>query len=85
VWAAIDWELTALTLVLLVLLFVAFVVVMRLRRWRQQDVAAAPTPQQQLEQYQEMLDEGLLEKDEFDRLRQALERRNAGAPPDPPT
>lgn len=74
-WAAIDWELAALAFLLLFLLFVGFVFVMRVRRWLRTEEDNTLSPQQQLDQYRTLLEQGDLGQEEYDRLRLTLERR----------
>ncbi|MFO0969000.1 MAG: hypothetical protein U0793_25895 [Gemmataceae bacterium] len=78
-WAQLDWELILLGLALLVALFAGYWAVRRVRQWRQDDLADRLTPEQQLDQYRELLDQGLLQPQEFERLKTRLQN---APPPD---
>lgn len=87
VWAesTFDLELVLLGASLLVLVFLGFWMVLRVRRWKNEVEAKRLTPQQQLEHYRTLLEEGLLEPQEFEELRQRLAPRSVpGTPPDNP-
>lgn len=85
-WAeGFDWELVLLGTGLLVLLIIGFWMVMRVRRWQNEEQAERLTSAQQLEQYQSLLEEGLLAPEEFEKLRRKLDPSQPGANPPPPT
>jgi hypothetical protein len=68
----LDWELVLIGAGLLVLIFVGFWFVLRIRRWQKEEEADRVTPQQQLDNYRAMMEEGLLEPGEFEKLRKRL-------------
>lgn len=77
-WAqGFDWELLLLGAVLLAVIFAGFWVVLRVRGWQKDQEAERITPQQQLEHYRNLLEDGLLEPQEFEKLKTKL-----GAGPD---
>jgi len=81
---AIDWELAALAVALIALVGLGTAAIVRVRRWWQQP--SQDPVEQQLEIYQTMLDEGLLDPDEFRRIQDRLEGIDpAPAPPPPDT
>lgn len=73
-WAngVLDLELALLGAGLLVLLFIGFWFVIRVRRWQKEDETERVTPQQQIETYRALMEEGLLDPQEFEKLRQRL-------------
>jgi hypothetical protein len=60
----------------------------RVKRWREETVQEdLPSPQQQLDHYQKMVDDGLLDPNEFARIKAHMEKPpapppNASQPPD---
>jgi uncharacterized membrane protein len=75
----LDWELVALIGGLVVLISAGVVLTMKLR------AAARPvgddgTPEQKLEQYQEMLDQGIIDAKEYERIA-SLVRKQSPTPP----
>lgn len=55
----------------------------QMKRWREETAAAAPlTPEQQLEHYQKMVDDGLLDLQDLARIKAQLERKTSEPPPD---
>lgn len=89
-WAeGFDLELALMGAGLLVLIFAGFWVVMRVRDYQKEEQADRLSPQQLLEQYRDMLDQGLLEPQEFEKLQKQLGVRaslppKAAEPPDKP-
>ena len=56
--------------------------ILKVKRWREDEAENAPlTPQQQIEAYQKLVDDGLLDAEEFARIKAQLE---AKAPPSKP-
>src|SRR5262245_22832841 len=81
-WAqGIDLELILLTVALLAVGFAGYWVVVRVRRWSKEEESERLTAQDQLEQYQAMLDEGLLDRGEFDKLKARLGLPGSSVPP----
>lgn len=68
----LDWELVGLGGLLLALLAAGAWTVTWVRNWRKDDDQSTVSPEGQVEQYRLMLEEGLLEPEEFDRLRRRL-------------
>src|SRR5438445_633786 len=78
-----DLELALLLGGLGLLIAVGLIAVIELRRRMTQD-EEDPETLQSLEHYEALRDQGLLDPDEFERIRDLLERRDAGPPPTPP-
>ena len=76
----LDWELVLLGGILLTLLLVSYQVVVLVRGRQRQDEAAVATPSQQLEQYRDLVEQGLLAPEEFDKLKARLSGRKADGP-----
>jgi hypothetical protein len=56
----------------------------RVKRWREEaGNETAVTPQEQLEKFQKMVDDGLLEPDEFARIKERMEAAPAPEPTPP--
>jgi hypothetical protein len=82
-WAqTFDWELVLLGVALLAVLFIGFWVVLRVRQWQKDEEAARLTPQQQLDGYRALLDQGLLEAQEFEKLKARLETKPPASEPE---
>jgi hypothetical protein len=73
-----DLELAGLILGLFVLIATGAVVALRSRSWTKPDVAAPP-PEHSLAHYQDLLEQGLLDRAEFERIRARMQ------PPAPPS
>ncbi len=56
--------------------------ILKVKRWREEDLAdTVMTPEQQLERYQQMLEDGTLDPEEFAQIKTQLEiRLTAGTP-----
>lgn len=70
----LDPELILLALVFVGLVVIGTVVIIRVRRW---SVATDRPPPMCIDDYQRLMDEGLLAPQEFDRIRVMLEKRQA--------
>lgn len=68
----LDWELVGLGGILLVLIALGGWMVSRFRNWREEEKSENLPREQQAEQYRRMLEEGLLEPEEFERLHRRL-------------
>jgi len=80
---AIDWELAALATALIALVGLGTAAIVRVRRWWQQP--SQDPVEEQLETYRTMLDEGLIDPEEFRRIQGRLEGTDPPAPPPPDT
>jgi hypothetical protein len=77
-WAnplAFNWSDSILlpSLGLIVVLLAGAAVIVLLRRWRTQDDEPSASPAEQLAQYRSLYDQGVMSKEEYDRLRAILE------------
>lgn len=68
----LDWELVGLGGLLLVLIALGGWMVGRFRNWREEDKEENLSREEQVEQYRRMLEQGLLEPEEFERLHRRL-------------
>ena len=75
----LDAEMIVLAVALIVTLIAGFYLVMRVRRWRLEDVAK-PTVYDQLQSYQRLQEEGLLQPQELERIKARLEARTRPNP-----
>jgi hypothetical protein len=73
----LEWLLLAIILVGLILLG-AFVIV-RFKRW--QGAERSPPVPTRIEDYRALMEKGLLEAPEFERIRDQLEKKSASPPP----
>lgn len=76
--AGIDWEFAGLILALVVLIGFGIRVTLKLRARATSELTS--TREYSLTEYQEMLEKGLLDRQEFERIRESLMRK----PPTPP-
>lgn len=70
----VDAETDVLALALLVIIGVSFYLVVRVRRWRLEEMEK-PSLQDQLQSYQRLHEQGLLAPQEYERIRARLEAR----------
>jgi len=73
----IDWELVALAIALLGLNLGGWCVIVRIKRWQTDEQPTLPT---RLEDYRALMEKGILDAQEFDRIRERLEKSTP--PPD---
>ncbi len=76
VWAALAFNWTESTLpygiALCVVLLIGAGAIALVKRWRQKDAADSLSPSEQLATYRSLYDQGVMSKEEFDRLRALL-------------
>jgi hypothetical protein len=75
----LEWIILATVLVGLVLL--GIIVIVRYKRW--QAAEQTPAPPTRLEEYQALMEQGLLDPQEFERIRDSLQK-NSEPPTSPP-
>ena len=70
--------------VLVGLLALGFCVFLMIKRWRQETIEASMlSPQDQLDHFRKMVDEGLLDPEEFARIKAEMDKRASAIIPDP--
>jgi hypothetical protein len=69
----LDWELVLLALALVGLLAAGLVLVVRVRRWR----SLAEVVPTRIEHYRALLEQGILAPEEFERIRDYLDRKSS--------
>jgi hypothetical protein len=71
---AFDWTESNLPyfLALVVVLLIGAAAVALVKRWRQKTVSETMSPSEQLAEYRSLYDQGVMSKDEYDRLRALL-------------
>lgn len=69
-----------LGVLLIVLIVAGSIAVVRVRRWRQEDMAP-PTVEDLLQSYQAMVERGDMDPQEFARIKAHLEQKSAPPPP----
>jgi hypothetical protein len=72
---AFNWSDSILlpSLGLIIVLLAGAAVIVLIRRWRGQDDAPSVSPTEQLAEYRSLYDQGVMSKEEYDRLRAMLE------------
>jgi hypothetical protein len=78
-----NLELLGATLALVGLILLGAVAVFWAGRWRKPTPPLLPRPEEELSRYRTLYDQGVLSKDEFERIRLRLEKKASKAPPVP--
>jgi hypothetical protein len=85
---AFDWANSSLPygVGLTIVLAIGAMAIALVKRWRQRDASISMSPSEQLAEYRSLYDEGVMSKEEFDRLRALLggQLREAPVPVPPP-
>ncbi len=89
---AFDWANSSLPygIALTIVLAIGAMAIALAKRWRQRDASVSMSPSEQLAEYRSLYDEGVMSKEEFERLRALLggklrEAPVAAPPPEPQT
>jgi hypothetical protein len=89
---AFDWANSSLPygIGLTIVLAIGAMAIAIVKRWRQRDASISMSPSEQLAEYRSLYDEGVMSKEEFERLRALLggqlrETPVAAPPPEPQT
>jgi hypothetical protein len=75
-----DPELLILAILMVVLIVAGTVVVVRVRRWRTEELTPR-SPEQQLRDYQAFVDRGELSPQEFEKIKAHMEQQRSQPPP----
>ena len=85
---AFDWANSGLPygIGLTIVLAIGAMAIALVKRWRQRDASISMSPSEQLAEYRSLYDEGVMSKEEFERLRALLggQLREAPVPVPPP-
>jgi hypothetical protein len=89
--AQVTWDLEMIGLIILLtgLIFLGVWAIVWVKRWRQHNQQTRHSPEEEISSYRQLLEQGVLRQEEFDRVRIRLEQKSRGhpevtAPPEKP-